>query len=33
MRFAAPAISIAPHALHSMIDVMPATRCDGPIAP
>ena len=30
IKFAAPAISIAPHALHSMIAVVPATRGGGP---
>ena len=33
IKFAAPAISIAPHALQSMIAVVPATRPAGPIVP
>ena len=31
MRLAAPAMSIAPQALHSMIAVVPATRCAEPM--
>ena len=33
IRFAAPAISMAPHVLHSIKAVVPAMRSLGPIAP